>query len=100
MIAHPLDFVIGQAGQRRALTGDANFLYEINQIFAVEIEFFCERVNACHWVLILSNCLEATSPLVQTHIVSKAAFQSFSSSHIKGSSISSVANSPASQWIG
>ena len=62
MIAHPLDFIIGQTCQSGALSGDANFLYEINQIFTIEIQFFCERVNACHWVLILSNCLETTSP--------------------------------------
>ena len=35
MIAHSLSFFVRQAGQRGTFSGDAYFLDEINEIFAV-----------------------------------------------------------------
>ena len=36
----PNDFVVRQAGQRRALAGDAGLGAEFDQLFAVDLEFF------------------------------------------------------------
>ncbi len=47
MIANADGFLVGQAGQGGTLAGNADLLDDVNQIFAVEIQFFCERVNAC-----------------------------------------------------
>jgi hypothetical protein len=36
------DFVFRQAGQRRPFAGDANLRAEIDQLFAVDLQFFRE----------------------------------------------------------
>jgi hypothetical protein len=60
MVANFLSFVVGQTGKRRALPRDSDLFDKVDEIFAIEIKFFGERVNACgHVVEILSIRLES-----------------------------------------
>ena len=47
VFADLLGLFISETCQRRSFAGDSDFLDQINEIFTVEIQFFCERVNAC-----------------------------------------------------
>ncbi len=47
MITNLLGFLVREARQGGSFSGNPNLLDEVYQIFAVEIEFFSERVNAC-----------------------------------------------------
>ena len=58
MISNTLFFRIGKTSERGALSCDTDFFDDIDEVFAVETKFFCERVNTCGlWVKILSNSL-------------------------------------------
>jgi hypothetical protein len=42
---HAGNFFVRQTGQRRTLAGDACFSADVDQVFAVELQFFGKRIN-------------------------------------------------------
>jgi hypothetical protein len=43
----PYDFVVGQTGERRAFVRDPRFRADLDQLFAVDLQFFRQCVNSC-----------------------------------------------------
>jgi hypothetical protein len=65
MFLETCNFVIFEASQSATLTRDADTVAQIDQLFTIELEFFCERINTyCHWAMFLCFSGPARSLIV------------------------------------